>query len=49
MSTPKLELAYFAGRGRGEQARLILAAGGVKFENKRIDHVKKWSTIKEGK
>ena len=49
MSTPKLELSYFPGRGRGEQARLILAAGGLPYENKRVTFPDEWSKVKEGK
>ena len=46
MSTaPKLKLTYFAGRGRAEVARLILAAGSVQYENVRVEE-KDWPALK---
>ena len=44
---PKVKLTYFAGRGRGEIARLLLAAGGVEYENVRIP-IEDWAKHKEG-
>ena len=40
-----MKLVYFSGRGRAEVARLIFAAGGVNYDNKRIDF-NEWSDIK---
>ena len=31
-----IKLTYFNGRGRGETARLILAYGGMDYEDRRI-------------
>ncbi|CAH1248723.1 HPGDS [Branchiostoma lanceolatum] len=33
---PSYKLIYFDGRGRGEIARLLFAAGGIKYEDNRI-------------
>ena len=34
--SPKVKLTYFNLRGRGEPARLLLAYGGIKFEDRRL-------------
>ena len=33
---PNIKLTYFNGRGRGETARLILAYGGMHYEDRRV-------------
>ena len=33
---PNIKLTYFNGRGRGETARLILAYGGMDYEDRRV-------------
>merc|ERR1711971_454022 len=35
-SMPNIKLTYFNGRGRGETARLILAYGGMDYEDRRV-------------
>ena len=42
---PTLKLIYFNGRGRVEHVRLILAHGGIKYEDKRIEF-DAWSALK---
>jgi len=42
---PTLKLTYFNVRGRGETIRLCLAAGGIKYEDKRIEG-KDWPALK---
>ncbi|KAK3103458.1 hypothetical protein FSP39_019404 [Pinctada imbricata] len=42
----KYKLTYFNLRGRGELPRLILAAAGVPFEDKRIQFGKEWEEFK---
>jgi len=42
---PSYKLNYFNVRGRGETIRLCLAAGGIKFEDNRIEF-KDWPTLK---
>jgi len=42
---PTIKLTYFNVRGRGETIRLCLAAGGIKYEDKRIEH-KDWPALK---
>ncbi len=43
--SPKVKLTYFEIRGRAELVRLILKAGGVEFEDKRISQ-ENWPAIK---
>ena len=38
--TPKLALYYFDGRGRAELSRLLLALGGVAYEDHRLSDVR---------
>ena len=33
---PVVKLVYHSGRGRAEGARLLLAAGGIEYENVRL-------------
>ena len=33
---PNIKLTYFNGKGRGETARLILAYGGMHYEDRRV-------------
>ncbi|CAH1247069.1 HPGDS [Branchiostoma lanceolatum] len=42
---PKYKLTYFDARGRGEPTRLIFAAAGVEFEDKRLTF-EEWPAIK---
>jgi len=42
---PTYKLTYFNVRGRGETIRLCLAAGGIKYEDKRIEF-KDWPALK---
>jgi prostaglandin-H2 D-isomerase / glutathione transferase len=46
MSTYKL--TYFNLRGRGEVARLIFAAAGVEYEDKRLEF-SEWPEVKASK
>lgn len=39
------KLVYFAGKGRGEISRLLFAAAGVKYEDKRITF-EDWPKVK---
>jgi glutathione S-transferase len=43
---PSYTLTYFNGRGRAELTRLVFAAAGVQYEDKRITD---WPAGKEGK
>jgi len=43
---PQIKLTYFNARGRGEITRLCLAAGGVKYEDNRIEFAD-WPALKE--
>ncbi|KAK3102456.1 hypothetical protein FSP39_011497 [Pinctada imbricata] len=42
----RYKLTYFNLRGRGELPRLIFAAAGVPFEDKRIQFGKEWEDFK---
>ncbi len=42
-----MKLIYFSGRGRAECARLLLAVGGIEYENVRIK-MEEWPTMKDG-
>lgn len=42
---PSYKLTYFNGKGRGECARLLFAAAGVKFEDDRIEFAN-WPALK---
>ncbi|XP_019644787.1 PREDICTED: hematopoietic prostaglandin D synthase-like [Branchiostoma belcheri] len=42
---PSIKYTYFDGRGLGEVNRVILAAGGIKYEDVRL-HESKWSGMK---
>ncbi len=42
MSPPKVVYTYFDARARGELPRLIMKAGGIEFEDKRLDR-REWS------
>ena len=48
--SPKVKLTYFNLRGRGEPARLLLAYGGIKFEDCRLTPAfqdpKEWQKLK---
>ncbi len=44
---PKIRLTYFDGAGRAELSRLILAAAGLDYEDRRIDN-EQWMRMKEG-
>jgi len=47
---PNVKLTYFNLRGRGEPCRILLAYGGIKYEDERIpppwDPATNWSTLK---
>ena len=43
--SPSIKLTYFAGRGRGELPRMILAAGNLPYENNRVK-LEDWATTK---
>ena len=45
---PSIKLHYFNTEGRAEIIRLIFAAGGVDFEDDRIER-KNWTALKSGK
>ena len=45
---PSYKLSYFNARGRGEIARMVLAAAGQKFEDVRINF-DDWPTVKPSK
>ena len=45
---PSYKLTYFNGRGRGEIARMLLAASGKKFEDVRIEF-SDWPALKASK
>ena len=45
----KYRLIYFDIPGRGEVARLLFVLAGVDFEDRRVDKVKEWPTLKPGK
>lgn len=42
---PSYKFTYFDGRGRGEISRMLLAAGGAKFEDKRVTG-EEWAVLK---
>ncbi|XP_078702031.1 hematopoietic prostaglandin D synthase-like [Branchiostoma floridae x Branchiostoma belcheri] len=42
---PTYKLTYFNGRGRGETIRLLFAAGGIKYEDVRIEGAQ-WPALK---
>ena len=42
-----VRLTYFDGAGRAELSRLILAAAGIEFEDRRIDS-QDWKELKQG-
>lgn len=42
---PKYTLYYFNGRGRAESIRLVFAAGGQEYEDKRVTD---WPSFKKG-
>ena len=42
-----VRLTYFDGAGRAELSRLILAAAGIEFEDRRID-AQDWKELKPG-
>ncbi|XP_066304159.1 hematopoietic prostaglandin D synthase-like [Branchiostoma lanceolatum] len=42
---PSIKFTYFDGRGRGEVSRVMLAAGGIKYEDVRL-HESKWPGMK---
>ena len=44
--SPKIRLMYFAGRGRAEVLRHILAAGGLEYDNVRFSF-KEWPEYKK--
>lgn len=44
--TEKIRLTYFDGAGRAELSRLVMAAAGVQFEDRRVDS-NQWMEIKE--
>jgi glutathione S-transferase len=44
---PEYKFIYFNGKGRGELSRLIFAAAGKKFEDKRIEF-SDWPNVKQG-
>ena len=50
MAAPKVKLTYFNLRGRAEPSRLLLAYGGIKFEDCRItpgfEDPKEWMALK---
>ena len=48
MSEAKVKLFYFAGRGRAEVLRQILAAGNISYENVRFSF-KEWPEYKKSK
>ncbi|KAL5014037.1 hypothetical protein ScPMuIL_008307 [Solemya velum] len=43
---PTYKLIYFEAKGRAELTRLVFAAGGVKYEDKRIDRIDDWPKVK---
>ncbi len=45
MPGDKIVLTYFDSRGRAELARLIMAAGGIDYEDKRITG-EEWEKLK---
>jgi len=45
---PKYKLTYFDARGRAETIRLVFAAAGIKYEDKRIDGAA-WGAMKSSK
>merc|ERR1711963_698295 len=50
MGMPNVKLTYFNLRGRGEPCRILLAYGGIKYEDERIpppwDPATNWTTLK---
>merc|ERR1712025_1348017 len=50
INMPEVKLTYFNLRARGEPSRLLLAYGGIKYEDERIappwDAESTWSTLK---
>ena len=44
----KIKLTYFDGKGRGELSRLILAHGGVPYEDHRVSFAE-WPALKPSK
>jgi len=44
---PSIKYTYFDGRGLGEVNRVMLAAGGIKYEDVRL-HESKWAGMKSG-
>ena len=42
---PRVKLVYHEGRGRAEVTRLLLAAGGIDYENVRITE-EQWKDMK---
>lgn len=44
---PSYTLNYFNGRGRGELTRLVFAAAGVEFTDKRVEF-SEWPALKSG-
>ena len=45
---PAYKLTYFDLKGRGELCRLLFAAAGVEYEDKRIEQPN-WPALKDGK
>ena len=45
---PSYKLTYFDARGRGEIARMVLAAAGQKYENVRVSF-EDWPALKPSK
>jgi glutathione S-transferase len=43
----KYTLNYFNGRGRAEMIRYIFVAGGLEYEDNRIEQ-SKWAELKKG-
>jgi glutathione S-transferase len=46
MAPPSIKIVYYDAKGRAEITRLVLAAGGIKWEEEVIDDAK-WKTEKE--
>ena len=42
---PKIKVIYFNARGRAETTRMILAQGGVEFEDQRVTR-EEWEKMK---